>query len=105
MVRSTHPRRPRFLRGPTTDARQRLSRLGRPEELSGREPPRQRTANELIAAVRDLTDHQTRVLYARREGDFAAASAAAAQERLTEHRIDQLRRRLHEERRRELLGR
>ena len=95
--------RPRHLQGPTEDLRPRLSRLGRPDELTGSEPPTQRIANELIAAERDLTDHQTHFLAARRDGDPAAASLAAANQQATADRIDALRTRLHAERRRELL--
>jgi len=65
----------------------------------------QRLAHELIAAERDLTDHQSRVLMARRDGDQDAASLAAARQRATSGRIDALRERLYEERRRALLGR
>ena len=95
--------RPRHLRAATEDPRPRLSRLGHPDELTGSEPPTQRIAHELIAAERDLTDHQTHILAARRDGNPDAASLAAASQRATTARIDALRARLHAERRRELL--
>jgi hypothetical protein len=97
------PVRPRYLQAPTEDPRPRLSRLGHPEELTGNEPPTQLIANQLIAAERALTDHQTLFLAARRDGDTDAASLAAASQRATTQRIDALRARLHDERRRELL--
>ena len=97
--------RPRHLTSLTEDSRPRLSRLGRPDELTGSEPPTQRTAHELIAAERDLTDHQTHFLNARRKGDRDGAAYAAAMQQATAERIDGLRTRLHDERRRELLGR
>ena len=97
--------RPRHLNPPTADSRPRLSRLGHPEEMTGGEPPMQRIANELIAAERDLTDHQTHFLAARCDGDPDAASMAASRQRATTARIDALRASLHAERRRELLQR
>jgi hypothetical protein len=98
-----NPTRPRHLQAPTEDSRPRLSRLGHPEELTGSEPPTQRIANELIAAERDLTDHQTHVLVARRDGDPDAESFATARQKATTDRIGALRDQLHAERRRELL--
>ena len=83
--------------------RPRLSRLGNLEDLTGAETPRQRTAHELIAAEGDLTEYQTRLVYARRDGDPAQASLAAASRDATTRRIDRLRIELHAERRRELL--
>jgi hypothetical protein len=102
---ATSSTRPRHLHPPTEDPRPRLSRLGHPEELTGGEPATQRIANELIAAERDLTDHQPRVLMARRDGDQDAATLAAARQRATTDRIDALRERLYTERRRALLQR
>lgn len=64
----------------------------------------QRTANELIAAERQLADHQSRYLEARRTGDAAAASLAASGQDGALRQIERLRAQLYEERRRELLG-
>jgi hypothetical protein len=95
---------PQLLRASTRDRRPRLRRLGHPEELTGRESPVQRTANELIAAELALTHHQTRFIYARREGDQLGAWDAASRQTATARRIDALRRRLRDQRRRELLA-
>src|SRR5919106_4362033 len=95
--------RARHLRGRPQDVRSRLSQLGHPEQLSGREPPLQRTANELIAAERQLADHQSRYLETRRTGDAAAASLAASGQDRALRQIEALRAQLYEERRRELL--
>jgi hypothetical protein len=96
--------RARHLRPRPDDVRPRLSRLGHPDALTGQEPPLQRAANELIAAERHLTHLQTRHLEARRSGDPPAISAAASRQAGAEDRIERLRARLHEERRRELLA-
>jgi hypothetical protein len=96
--------RARHLRGRPRDVRSRVSQLGHPEQLTGREPALQRTANELIAAERQLAEHQSRYLEARRTGDAAAASLAASGQDRAIRQIEYLRAQLYEERRRELLG-
>jgi hypothetical protein len=73
------------------------------EELTGHERPTQRTANELIAAERELSHLQTRVLQARRDADAALALSAEARQDRAARQITALRARLYEERRRELL--
>ena len=72
---------------------------------AGRESYVQRMANRLIAAELALTHHQTRFIYARREGDQLGAVDAATRQTATTRRIDALRRRLSTERRRQLLSR
>lgn len=94
----------RHIRPRPEDVRPRLSRLGRPDELTGQEPPLQRAANELIAAERQLTHLQTRYLEARRSGDSPAISQAASRQAGAVQHIERLRAQLYAERQRELLA-
>jgi hypothetical protein len=87
------------------DLRPRLARLGHPDELTGMEPPRQRVANYLIAAERELSHVQTRCFEARRGGDPDVIAAAVARQDAAEAEIGRLRFQLYGERRRELLRR
>lgn len=98
----------------------RIAALGAIEQQPMQQTPSQRTANELISAERALTEAQTRYLAARRSwtdairrgadtpGDAVTAAEAEvnAAEDMRDYaigRIDELRMRLQEERRREAL--
>lgn len=98
----------------------RIAALGDAEQQPMDQTPSQRTANELISAERALTEAQNRYLTARRtwtdairRGDEATADAVTAAqtevnaaEAMRDYaigRIDELRRRLQDERRREAL--
>ena len=94
---------PRHLEPRMEDLRPRLSRLGHPDEMTGMEPPRQRMANYLIAAERELSHVQTRFFEARRGGDPDAIAAAIARQDRAEAEIGRLRLQLYGERRRELM--
>ncbi len=94
---------PRHLEPRPEDARPRLARLGHPDELTGMEPPRQRMANYLIAAERELSHVQSRYFEARRSGDPDVIVKAAARWDAAEEKIARLRLQLYAERRRHLL--
>ena len=94
---------PRHLEPRMEDLRPRLARLGNPDELTGMEPPRQRMANYLIAAERELSHVQTRFFEARRGGDPDVIAAAQARQDAAEARIGRLRVQLYRERRQVLL--
>jgi hypothetical protein len=96
---------PRHLEPRPEDARPRLARLGYPDELTGMEPPRQRMANYLIAAERELSHVQSRYFEARRSGDPEVIARAAARWDAVEDRIARYRLQLYAERRRHLLER
>ncbi|HEX6474643.1 MAG TPA: hypothetical protein VF114_06110 [Candidatus Limnocylindria bacterium] len=96
---------PRHLEPRPEDARPRLARLGHPDELTGMEPPRQRMANYLIAAERELSHVQSRYFEARRTGDPEVIAKAAARWDAAEDRIAKIRLQLYAERRRQLLER
>ena len=69
------------------------------------EPPRQRMANYLIAAERELSHVQSRYFEARRTGDPDVIVKAAARWDAAEEKIARLRLQLYAERRRHLLER
>lgn len=69
------------------------------------EPPRQRMANYLIAAERELSHVQSRYFEARRTGDPEVIAKAAARWDAAEDRIARIRLQLYAERRRQLLER
>lgn len=94
---------PRHLEPRPEDLRPRLARLGYPDELTGLEPPRQRLANFLIAAERDLSHVQSRYFEARRSGDPDIIAAAAGRKESAEQAIGRIRVQLYAERRRHLL--
>ena len=94
---------PRHLEPRPEDVRPRLARLGYPDELTGLEPPRQRLANFLIAAERDLSHVQSRYFAARRSGDPDVIAAAVARKESAERAIGRLRVQLYAERRQQLL--
>ena len=94
---------PRHLEPRPEDLRPRLSRLGHPDELTGMEPPRQRMANYLIDAERQLSHVQSRFFEARRSGDPEVIAAAVARRERAEQAIARYRLQLHAERRRQLL--
>jgi hypothetical protein len=96
---------PRHLEPRMEDLRPRLARLGHPDELTGMEPPRQRMANYLIAAERELSHVQTRFFEARRDGDPDVIAAALARRDAAEATIGKLRIQLYSERRQDLLQR
>jgi hypothetical protein len=98
----------------------RIAALGDNEQQPMEQTPSQRTANELISAERALTEAQNRYLTARRawtdairrddeattNGATAAQAELNAAEAVRDYaigRIDELRRRLQEERRREAM--
>lgn len=94
---------PRHLEPRPEDLRPRLARLGYPDELTGMEPPRQRMANYLIDAERQLSHVQSRYFEARRTGDPYVIAAAVARREAAEQRIARYRLQLYAERRRQLL--
>ena len=85
------------------DLRPRLARLGHPDELTGMEPPRQRMANYLIDAERQLSHVQSRFFEARRTGDPDVIAAAVARRERAEQSIARYRLQLYAERRQQLL--